>query len=157
MAHYLVGDIQGCNAALGRLLEKIDFSPSRDTLYVLGDLVNRGPDSLATLERLIAFGNSAKCLLGNHDLNLLAIACGVRKAHRKDTLNPILESPKLDAFIHWLKHQKMAMRQALLRLWLHSIPLRHHQVVWITLQHSPIPSDHGVMKLFVNSSINTKF
>jgi len=114
MAHYLVGDIQGCNAALGRLLEKIDFSPSRDTLYVLGDLVNRGPDSLATLERLIAFGHSAKCLLGNHDLNLLAIACGVRKAHRKDTLNPILESPKLDAFIHWLKHQKMAMRQSIL-------------------------------------------
>lgn len=113
MAHYLVGDIQGCNAALGRLLEKIDFSPSRDTLYVLGDLVNRGPDSLATLERLIAFGHSAKCLLGNHDLNLLAIACGVRKAHRKDTLNPILESPKLDAFIHWLKHQKMAMRQSI--------------------------------------------
>lgn len=111
MAHYLIGDIQGCNAALGRLLGKIDFSPSRDTLYVLGDLVNRGPDSLATLERLIAFENSAKCLLGNHDLNLLAIAYGVRQAHRQDTLKQILESPKLDILMHWLKHQKLAIHE----------------------------------------------
>ncbi|HMS25897.1 MAG TPA: symmetrical bis(5'-nucleosyl)-tetraphosphatase [Burkholderiaceae bacterium] len=111
MAHYLIGDIQGCNTALGLLLEKIDFSPSRDTLFVLGDLVNRGPDSLATLERIRAFGNSAKCLLGNHDLNLLAVAYGVRQAHRKDTLNSILESPKLGDLMYWLKHQKLAMLQ----------------------------------------------
>ena len=67
MAFYLVGDIQGCDAALGRLLAEIDFSASRDTLYVLGDMVNRGPDSLGTLRRLMALGNSAQCVLGNHD------------------------------------------------------------------------------------------
>jgi len=111
MAHYLIGDIQGCNAAFGRLLDKVDFSASRDTLYVLGDLVNRGPDSLATLEHLMALGSSANCLLGNHDLNLLAVAHGVRPMHRQDTLNPILESPKLSAILYWLKHQNMALHR----------------------------------------------
>ncbi len=109
MANYLIGDLQGCDSALERLLTKIDFSPSRDVLFVLGDLVNRGPESLAVLERLMHYGNAACCLLGNHDLNLLAIAHGVRQPHRKDTLVEILQSPKLPALIHWLKHQNMAM------------------------------------------------
>ncbi len=109
MANYLIGDLQGCDSALERLLTKIDFSPSRDVLFVLGDLVNRGPESLAVLERLMRYGNAACCLLGNHDLNLLAIAHGVRQPHRKDTLVEILQSPKLPALIHWLKHQNMAM------------------------------------------------
>ena len=69
MANYLIGDLQGCDSALGRLLEKIDFSPSRDVLFLLGDLVNRGPESLAVLERLMRYGDAARCLLGNHDLN----------------------------------------------------------------------------------------
>ena len=109
MANYLIGDLQGCDSALGRLLEKIDFSPSRDVLFVLGDLVNRGPESLAVLERLMGYGDAARCLLGNHDLNLLAIAQGVRQPNRKDTLTEILQSPKLPALMHWLKHQNMAM------------------------------------------------
>jgi bis(5'-nucleosyl)-tetraphosphatase (symmetrical) len=109
MANYLIGDLQGCDSALGRLLAKIDFSPSRDVLFVLGDLVNRGPASLAVLERLMRFGEAARCLLGNHDLNLLAIAHGVRRPHRKDTLNEILQSPELPALMHWLKRQSMAM------------------------------------------------
>jgi bis(5'-nucleosyl)-tetraphosphatase (symmetrical) len=109
MANYLIGDLQGCDSALGRLLAKIGFSPSRDVLFVLGDLVNRGPESLAVLERLIGYGNAARCLLGNHDLNLLAIAHGVRQPHRKDTLTEILQSPKLPALMYWLKHQNMAM------------------------------------------------
>jgi bis(5'-nucleosyl)-tetraphosphatase (symmetrical) len=109
MANYLIGDLQGCDSALGRLLAKIDFSPSRDVLFVLGDLVNRGPESLAVLERLMRYGNAARCLLGNHDLNLLAIAHGVRQPHRKDTLTEILQSPKLPALMDWLKHQNMAM------------------------------------------------
>jgi len=74
MALYMIGDIQGCDIALENLLNTLDFSPSRDTLYALGDLVNRGPDSLATLRRLHAMGSSAVCLLGNHDLHLLAVA-----------------------------------------------------------------------------------
>lgn len=109
MANYLIGDLQGCNSAFAQLLAKIDFSPSRDTLFVLGDLVNRGPDSLAVLERLMHYGDAARCLLGNHDLNLLAIAHGVRQPHRKDTLTEILHSPKLPALMQWLKHQNMAI------------------------------------------------
>jgi bis(5'-nucleosyl)-tetraphosphatase (symmetrical) len=77
MALYLIGDVQGCDAALGRLLETVSFSPSRDTIYLLGDLVNRGPQSLAVLRRLIAYGSSARSILGNHDLHLLA-ACASR-------------------------------------------------------------------------------
>lgn len=109
MANYLIGDLQGCDSAFERLLAKIDFSPSRDTLFVLGDLVNRGPASLATLERLMAYGDAARCLLGNHDLNLLAIAHGVRQPHRKDTLTEILKSPQRPALIDWLKQQRLAM------------------------------------------------
>jgi len=106
--NYLIGDLQGCCDALERLLSKIDFSPSRDQLYLLGDLVNRGPSSLGTLRRLIALEGSATCLLGNHDLHLLAVAHGAKKAHRNDTLAEILDAPDRDALLHWLRHQRMA-------------------------------------------------
>ncbi len=109
MALYLIGDLQGCNAALQRLLDKIDFSPSRDTLYFLGDLVNRGEDSAGVLRRLMGYGESAQCLLGNHDLNLLAVAAGARKIRRKDTLESVLNAPDRDALLYWLRHQKMAI------------------------------------------------
>jgi bis(5'-nucleosyl)-tetraphosphatase (symmetrical) len=109
MALYLIGDIQGCDSALQRLLDEISFSPSRDTLYFLGDLVNRGPDSLGVLRRLMAYGASAKTVLGNHDLHLLALAEGVRKPHRKDTLQDILEAPDKSALLLWLKNQRMAI------------------------------------------------
>jgi bis(5'-nucleosyl)-tetraphosphatase (symmetrical) len=107
---YLVGDVQGCCGALARLLEKIDFSASRDRLYVLGDLVNRGPESLATLRLLRGLGDSATCLLGNHDLHLLALAHGARKPHRGDTLAPILDAPDRDQWLGWLRsHTRMAV------------------------------------------------
>ncbi len=109
MALYLIGDLQGCDAALQDLLDTLDFSPSRDTLYVLGDLVNRGPDSAAVLRRLMGYGSAAHCLLGNHDLNLLAVAQGTRKPHRKDTLDGVLNADDRHAMLHWLRHQKMAM------------------------------------------------
>jgi len=109
MALYLIGDIQGCDAPLQRLLDTLAFSPSRDTLYVLGDLVNRGPDSAGVLRRLMGYGDAARCLLGNHDLNLLAIAQGVRKPHRKDTLGGVLDAPDCKAMLHWLRHQRLAM------------------------------------------------
>ena len=112
MALYLIGDVQGCDSALGRLLDKIDFSPSRDRLVVLGDLVNRGPGSLAALRRLQALGDGvAQCLLGNHDLHLLAVAQGVRKQHRLDTLGDILAAPDREALLHWLRHRPMALRE----------------------------------------------
>jgi len=107
--HYLIGDLQGCCDALERLLQKIDFSPSRDQLYLLGDLVNRGPASLATLRRLQGLGGAATCLLGNHDLHLLAAAQGVRKPHRKDTLHDILDAPDREALLAWLRQQRMAV------------------------------------------------
>jgi len=107
--NYLIGDVQGCCDALDRLLVKIDFSPSRDRVYVLGDLVNRGPQSLNTLRRLRGFGTSATCLLGNHDLNLLAVAQGVRKPHRGDTLTEILDAPDRTEWLDWLRGRRMAV------------------------------------------------
>jgi len=106
---YMVGDVQGCAKALERLLEEIGFSPSRDHLYVLGDLVNRGPDSLGTLRRLRGLGAAATCLLGNHDWHLLAVAAGVRPAHRSDTLDDILEAPDREAWLEWLRQRRMAV------------------------------------------------
>jgi bis(5'-nucleosyl)-tetraphosphatase (symmetrical) len=108
MMHYLIGDLQGCCDALDRLLARIDFSPSRDHVHVLGDLVNRGPSSLATLQRLRGLGASATCLLGNHDLHLLAVAAGVRKPHRKDTLGQILASEDREGWLDWLRQCKLA-------------------------------------------------
>ncbi|MEO8079420.1 MAG: symmetrical bis(5'-nucleosyl)-tetraphosphatase [Caldimonas sp.] len=107
--NYLVGDLQGCADALERLLSEIGFSASRDRLYVLGDLVNRGPQSLATLCRLRGLGDAAVCLLGNHDWHLLAVAAGVRPKHRNDTLDDILDAPDRDAWLEWLRHRRMAV------------------------------------------------
>ena len=117
MALYLIGDIQGCNAALGELTDQIQFSPSRDTLYLLGDLVNRGPDNLGVLRRLHQWGTSAKCLLGNHDLNLLGIHLGVRQQKPGDTVNDILQATDRTALIDWLRHQPLA--------------LQHHQTLMV--------------------------
>lgn len=110
MAAYLIGDVQGCDAPLARLLARLDFSPSRDTLYLLGDLVNRGPASAAVLRRLMAYGDSAQCLLGNHDLSLLAVAHGDRAPHRNDTMDDILRAPDREAMLEWLRHRRMALR-----------------------------------------------
>jgi bis(5'-nucleosyl)-tetraphosphatase (symmetrical) len=109
MALYLIGDIQGCDAALQRLLDKIGFSPSRDTIVLLGDLVNRGPDSAAVLRRVQGFGASALSLLGNHDLHLLGVAHGARKPSRKDTLASLLEAPDSKAMLEWVREQHMAL------------------------------------------------
>nr|WP_295785805.1 symmetrical bis(5'-nucleosyl)-tetraphosphatase [Rhodoferax sp.] len=109
MALYMIGDVQGCDAALQDLLDTLDFSPSRDTLYMLGDIVNRGPDSAAVLRRLMAYGDAARCLLGNHDLHLLAVAHGARKLSRKDTLDAVLDAPDRHVMLHWLLNQKMSM------------------------------------------------
>lgn len=109
MSLYLIGDLQGCNVPFQRLLQTIDFSPSRDTLYLLGDLVNRGPDSLAVLRSLAALGDAAQCLLGNHDLHLLALSEGVRQPTRKDTAQAVLLAPDGKALIDWLRHRAMAI------------------------------------------------
>jgi len=111
MALYLIGDVQGCDTALGRLLDEIAFSPSRDRLVLLGDLVNRGPESLAVLRRVMALGDAAACLLGNHDLHLLVVSQGVRKPHHSDTVADILHAPDRDALLDWLRHRPLALHE----------------------------------------------
>ncbi len=110
MALYLIGDLQGCDSALARLLDALAFSPSRDTLYLLGDLVNRGPESLRVLRRLQALDGAAHCLLGNHDLHLLAVAHGVRGPGRTDTLTDVLDAPDRHALMDWLRQQALALQ-----------------------------------------------
>jgi len=109
---YLVGDVQGCDDALARLLAECAFSPSRDRIVVLGDLVNRGPQSLAVLRRLRGYGDAATCLLGNHDLHLVASSFGGRKPKRDDTLAEVLDAPDRDAWIDWLRQRRMAVVEA---------------------------------------------
>ncbi len=105
---YLIGDVQGCDGALQRLLDMAAFSPSRDTLYVLGDLVNRGSASAAVLRRMMAYGDAARCILGNHDLHLLAIAHGARSPQYNDTLDGVLAAPDRAAMLDWLQRQPLA-------------------------------------------------
>ena len=105
---HLIGDVQGCAKALDALLTRLDFSPSRDRIVVLGDLVNRGPQSLQVLRRLAALGNAATCLLGNHDLHLLAVALGGHKLKRGDTFGDVLAAPDRAAWVDWLRQQPLA-------------------------------------------------
>ena len=112
MSMYLIGDVQGCDRALQSLLDKLQFSPSRDTLFLLGDLVNRGPDNTAVLRRLQQLGGSARCLLGNHDLNLLAMHLGCSRPKPGDTVEDILQAPDRLALIDWLRAQSLAMHEA---------------------------------------------
>ena len=107
--HYLIGDLQGCASAFERLLAEIGFSPSRDRLTLLGDLVNRGPQSLATLRRVRGLGAAADALLGNHDLHLLAVAHGIRPEHASDTLRDILDAPDRAAWIEWIRQRPLAV------------------------------------------------
>lgn len=107
MATYAVGDIQGCFASLQALLEKCSFSPEFDHLWLVGDLVNRGPRSLDTLRFVKSLGDRAVTVLGNHDLSLLMAAEGFGKRHRSDTIDDILAAPDRDELLHWLRHQRL--------------------------------------------------
>jgi bis(5'-nucleosyl)-tetraphosphatase (symmetrical) len=102
MAHYAIGDIQGCHAEFCDLLALIGFSPRSDRLWLVGDLVNRGPGSLAVLREVMRLGDAATTVLGNHDLHLLTIAAGHRAPHRGDTLDEVLAAPDRDEIVHWL-------------------------------------------------------
>ncbi|MCS6259167.1 symmetrical bis(5'-nucleosyl)-tetraphosphatase [Shewanella baltica] len=124
MAHYFVGDIQGCFAELQKLLAKVDFNPSRDELWAVGDLVARGPNSLATLRFFRSLGDSAKTVLGNHDLHLMALHGKLKRAKPSDNLTEILESPDISASIDWLRQQPL-MRE-----------LPEHQLI---MSHAGVP------------------
>ncbi|MFI4890847.1 MAG: symmetrical bis(5'-nucleosyl)-tetraphosphatase [Steroidobacterales bacterium] len=102
MALYAIGDVQGCDAELGELLGDLHFSADRDQLWFVGDLVNRGPDSLKVLRRIRSLGAAATVTLGNHDLHLLAVAEGCASLRRSDTLAQVLEAPDRDVLLDWL-------------------------------------------------------
>lgn len=110
MAVYFVGDIQGCYSELSALLDKVAFSSTDDLLYVAGDLVARGSDSLSTLRLLKSLKNQAKIVLGNHDLHLLAIHSGLKRAKPQDKLASLLTAPDLDELMDWLVHQPLIQK-----------------------------------------------
>ena len=107
MANYVIGDVQGCFTSLQQLVKKIKFDPERDRLWFVGDLVNRGPDSLAVLRYVKGLGSAATTVLGNHDLHLLAIWCGVTTPHRKDTLQEVLSAPDCNELLTWLRYRPL--------------------------------------------------
>ena len=111
MSLYLIGDLQGCHTPFQQLLAEVGFSPSRDHLVCLGDLVNRGPASLEVLRQLMAWEGSAEAILGNHDLHLLAVAQGVRSLHKHDTVQSILDAPDREALLHWLHQRPLALER----------------------------------------------
>lgn len=124
MATWVIGDIQGCLEAFDALLEMLDPDPGTDRIWLAGDLVNRGPDSLGVLRR--AMGMGAECVLGNHDLHLLAVAQGARPCATSDTFGPVLAAPDRERLLDWLRRR----------------PLLHHDegIGW-TMVHGGLPPD----------------
>ena len=112
MAVFAIGDIQGCYAEFRTLLADIGFNRARDRLWLTGDLVNRGPDSLAVLRHVRDLGERACCVLGNHDLHLLAVACGARSSSRNDTLDAVLAAPDADELLDWLRRRPLLHHDA---------------------------------------------
>jgi bis(5'-nucleosyl)-tetraphosphatase (symmetrical) len=107
VADYAIGDLQGCFEPLEKLLPKIPFDAKRDRLWFVGDLVNRGPDSLRCLRFVKSLGDRAVTVLGNHDLHLVCVAEGVEKSRRRDTLGEVLEAPDRDELVQWLRHRPL--------------------------------------------------
>ncbi|WP_183165047.1 symmetrical bis(5'-nucleosyl)-tetraphosphatase [Azomonas macrocytogenes] len=131
MTLYAVGDLQGCLDPLKNLLEQVDFNPSRDTLWLTGDLVNRGSQSLETLRFVHDLGSSAVCVLGNHDLHLLAVAFDIERMKKSDTLESILAAPDREDLIDWLRQQEL---------------IHHDSARDITMVHAGIPPQWSIPK-----------
>jgi bis(5'-nucleosyl)-tetraphosphatase (symmetrical) len=113
VARYAIGDVQGCRTELAELLQKIAFNAARDELWFVGDLVNRGPESLGTLRLVKSLGANAAVVLGNHDLHLLAVALGgERKARAGDTLDELLAAADRDTLLQWLLERPLALHDA---------------------------------------------
>jgi bis(5'-nucleosyl)-tetraphosphatase (symmetrical) len=109
MTVFAIGDVQGCHQQVLALIKKIRATAGDPTFVFVGDLVNRGPRSLDTLRTICALGDKAKVVLGNHDLHLLALAHGIRKPHKSDTLDAILAAPDKDELLDWLRRQPLAL------------------------------------------------
>jgi bis(5'-nucleosyl)-tetraphosphatase (symmetrical) len=116
MALYAIGDVQGCDDELGDLLGKLAFSPQRDRVWFVGDLVNRGPQSLAVLRRIRSLGAAAAVALGNHDLHLLAVALGGARIRGGDTLDELLAAPDRDELLDWLISRPLMLEDTGLKL-----------------------------------------
>jgi bis(5'-nucleosyl)-tetraphosphatase (symmetrical) len=125
MATYAIGDIQGCDDEFARLLDVLRFDPGRDRLWLVGDLVNRGPNSAGVLRRARALGDAVTLVLGNHDLHLLALAYSrTEPLKAKDTLADVLTAPDRDELLGWLRRQ----------------PLLHHDAaLGYTMIHAGLP------------------
>lgn len=144
MATYVIGDVQGCHATLMRLVQRLRFDPESDRLWFVGDLVNRGPQSLQVLRWVRDLGETATVVLGNHDLHLLALADGLRQAHPQDTLQQVLDAPDRDELIHWLRHRPLLHRRppylmvhaGLLPCWTEELAAQAAQAVESALQGS---------------------
>lgn len=119
MALYAVGDIHGCIDELRLLLDKVGFEPGVDELWSVGDLVGRGPHSKQVLECVDALGSSFRCVLGNHDLHLLSVLCGVKPANPKDRTELIHQGPERDYWINWLRRQPLMLQNS------------HHQLAMV--------------------------
>jgi bis(5'-nucleosyl)-tetraphosphatase (symmetrical) len=124
MTVYAAGDVQGCYEPLRRVLEQVAFDPARDRLWLVGDLVNRGPQSLEVLRYVRSLGDAARVVLGNHDLHLIQMADGVRVPGRGDTAQSVLEAPDAGELIAWLR----------------TLPLCHHDAaLGYCMVHAGIP------------------
>jgi bis(5'-nucleosyl)-tetraphosphatase (symmetrical) len=110
MATYVVGDIQGCLKPLKALLEKVNFNKDNDLLISAGDLINRGPESLATMRFCMGLDKAFNMVLGNHDLHLLAVAEGIREPNKKDTIQEILDAHDRDLLLNWLRQYPLMLR-----------------------------------------------
>lgn len=107
MTVYAVGDLQGCLEPLKCLLQRVSFDPAKDQLWLVGDLVNRGPQSLETLRFLYSMRDAVVSVLGNHDLHLLAVSRDIKRLKKGDTLREIVEAPDAAALLDWLRRQKL--------------------------------------------------
>lgn len=128
MSTYVIGDLQGCYAEFSTLLDKVQFDPASDSLWLVGDLINRGPDNTRVMDLILSL-DDVTCVLGNHDLHFLAIATGQQTQKRSDTLDDLLSSSNLDKYVRWLRHQPLV----------HYDASRHCALV-----HAGIPPQFGI-------------
>jgi len=136
MATYAIGDIQGCLEPLQCLLKEIKFNPLNDKLWLAGDLINRGPDTLATLRFLYSLRDSITIVLGNHDLHFIAVYYGQRKRGKNDTLDELLRAPDCADLVYWLRQQKL---------------VHHDPAVNFTMVHAGIPPQWDLTEALAHS------